>query len=335
MNIFVTGGAGYIGSHTVIELVNEGHTVVVADNLSNSSRESISRVEKIVGQHIPFYEVDICDKEALDKIFTEHDFDAVIHFAGLKAVAESVQDPLRYYQNNVGSSLVLLETMTVHNVKKLVFSSSATVYGSAPIPYVESAPAGRDITSPYGKTKYMVEEIMRDIAASNGSIEFTILRYFNPVGAHESGMIGEDPKGVPNNLMPFISQVASGQRDKLSVFGNDYDTPDGTCVRDYIHVTDVASGHVAAIAHSKPGFHAYNLGSGKGTSVLQLIHAFMKSTGVDIPYEFAPRRDGDLPEYYADASLAEKELKWKAIKTIQDACRDSWNWQSKNPNGYN
>ncbi len=334
MNILVTGGAGYIGSHTIIELLNEKHTVAVVDNLSNSNEESLRRVEQLTNTKVPFYDVDLCDTESVNRVFEENSFDAVIHFAGLKAVGESVADPLSYYKNNIDSTLVLLTVMASHNVKRLVFSSSATVYGSAPIPYVESFPAGRDITSPYGKTKYMIEEILSDLSMSDGSFELTVLRYFNPIGAHESGLIGEDPKGIPNNLMPYISQVAAGKREKLSVFGNDYSTPDGTCIRDYIHVTDVAKGHVAAINHGNSGFHVYNLGSGKGTSVLELVHAFEDATGVTISFEFAPRRDGDLPEFYADASLVQKELGWHTLKTIEEACRDSWNWQSQNPNGY-
>lgn len=334
MNILVTGGSGYIGSHTIIQLIQDGHTVVIVDNLVNSSTESMKRVEQITETTIPFYECDLRDKEQLDRVFVDNAFDAVIHFAGLKAVGESVQKPLYYYDNNLGSTMTLLDTMAKHNVKKFVFSSSATVYGSAPVPYIESHPAGRDITNPYGRTKYMIEEILSDIAASDPECEFTSLRYFNPIGAHQSGRIGEDPDGIPNNLMPFIAQVAVGKRDKLSVFGNDYDTIDGTGVRDYIHVVDLARGHVAALTHSQPGYHVYNLGSGTGTSVLELIHAFEKASGQSIPYEIAPRRAGDLPEYYANVDLAAQELEWQTELSIEDACRDTWNWQSKNPNGY-
>lgn len=334
MNILVTGGAGYIGTHTIIELIASGHSVIAVDNLVNSSQESIRRVEKITDTSIRFHNLDVCDSEKLNELFTSNNIDAVIHFAGLKAVGESVEKPLLYYRTNIDSTLSLLEIMKKHEVKKLVFSSSATVYGSAPVPYIETYPAGSDITSPYGKTKHMIEEILRDTLSSDSSLEFTALRYFNPIGSHESGLIGEDPRGIPNNLMPFISQVASGKREKLSVFGNDYNTPDGTCLRDYIHVMDIASGHVAAINHSKPGFHIFNLGSGVGTSVLELVHAFEQATGQEIAYEVAPRRAGDLPEFWADATLASSQLGWKTVRSIEDACRDSWNWQSQNPNGY-
>ncbi len=335
MNILVTGGAGYIGTHTIIELIASGHSVIVIDNLVNSSQESLRRVEEITDTTIPFYEADLRDYDTLGGIFNEHTIDAVIHFAGLKAVGESTENPSRYYRCNVGSTLNLLKIMNEYNVKKLIFSSSATVYGSAPVPYIESHPAGRDITSPYGKTKYMIEEILSDIATSDTSLEFTSLRYFNPIGAHPSGRIGEDPTGTPNNLMPYITQVASKKRESLRVWGNDYDTVDGTGVRDYIHVSDLAAGHVAALTHSSPGYHVYNLGSGKGTSVLELIHAFETATRQTIPYEVAPRRPGDLPEFYADAQLAHSALEWQTTKTIEDACRDSWNWQSHNPSGYN
>ncbi|MDB5184017.1 MAG: UDP-galactose-4-epimerase [Candidatus Saccharibacteria bacterium] len=334
MNVLVTGGAGYIGSHTIIELITAGHSVIAVDNLSNSSRESLHRVEKITKRTIPFYQIDIRDKPLLTKLFDENDIDAVIHFAGLKAVGESIQKPLLYYENNIDSTLELLEVMTKHDVKKLVFSSSATVYGSAPIPYAESMPTGIGITNPYGRTKYMIEEILSDHSKSDPSFEYTTLRYFNPVGAHESGLIGEDPNGVPNNLMPFVTQVAVGKRDKLQIFGNDYDTIDGTGVRDYIHVVDLAKGHLAAIKNSKPGYYAYNLGTGEGMSVLQLVHAFEKASGRPIPFDIVARRAGDLPEYYADATLAEQKLGWRAEKTIDDACNDSWRWQSQNPNGF-
>lgn len=334
MTILVTGGAGYIGSHTVIELIAAGHSAVIVDNFVNSSPESLRRIEQITGQQIPFYELDLRDSTSLDKVFSEHTIDAVIHFAGLKAVGESVEKPLHYYQSNLGSTFTLLESIQKHSVSNLVFSSSATVYGSAPIPYVETYPAGRDITNPYGRTKYMIEEMLRDETIARQGVSFTSLRYFNPIGAHPSGLIGEDPHGIPNNLMPYVSQVAVGKREKLSIFGNDYDTIDGTGVRDYIHVVDLAKGHVAALTHEKPGFRAINLGSGKGISVLELLHAFEKASGLTIPYEIAPRRAGDLPEYFADVSLAEQELEWKTQLTVEDACRDSWNWQSKNPDGY-
>lgn len=336
MNILVTGGAGYIGSHTIIELINNGHSVVVADNLINSNQESIRRVEKIVNQTIPFYEVDIAHTVELEKIFTEHSLDAAIHFAGLKAVGESVRMPLEYYDSNINSSLSLLRTMQKHDVKKLVFSSSATVYGDPGTPkYTETLPVGQNISSPYGQTKYMIEQIIKDFCASNPTFEASLLRYFNPIGAHESGQIGEDPEGIPNNLMPFIAQVASGQRDKLSIFGNDYDTPDGTCKRDYIHVVDLAKGHVAALERLGRGVATYNLGSGTPTSVSELVNTFIETTGQNIPYEFAPRREGDLAEFYADPTKAKKELNWETEKTIAQMCTDTWNWQSHNPKGYN
>jgi len=335
MNILVTGGAGYIGSHTVVELIAAGHDVVVVDNLINSSVESLRRVEKIVGKSIPFYEIDVRNAGALDKVFAKDSFDAVIHFAGLKAVGESVEKPLLYYENNLGMTFSLLDVMAKHDVKKIVFSSSATVYGTPKeLPLTEKSPVGISLTNPYGKTKYMIEEILRDVAAANPGFSASLLRYFNPIGAHESGQIGEDPQGIPNNLMPFISQVAVGKRDKLSVFGDDYDTPDGTGVRDYIHVVDLARGHVAALTHMQPGANAYNLGTGRGTSVLELIHAFESASGQTIPYQVIPRRPGDITSCYADAFKAEQELGWKAEKSIEDACRDSWRWQSQNPNGF-
>ena len=334
MKLLVTGGAGYIGSHTVIELIAKGHDVVVIDNLSNSSIEALRRVEEITGRTIPFYEADVRDQNALDNIFAAGDIDAVIHFAGLKAVGESVEKPLLYYQNNLDSTLVLLAAMQAHGVKKLVFSSSATVYGSAPVPYAEGAVVGQGITNPYGKTKYFIEEIIRDVSAADEEFEATILRYFNPIGAHPSGRIGEDPSGIPNNLMPYITQVATGRREKLNVFGGDYDTKDGTGVRDYIHVDDLAEGHVAAIEHSKPGFTAYNLGSGVGVSVLELVRAFEEASGRRIPYEIVDRRAGDLPESYALVDKAREELGWTVKRSIEDACADSWRWQSQNPKGY-
>lgn len=334
MKLLVTGGAGYIGSHTVIELIAKGHDVVVIDNLSNSSIEALRRVEEITGRTIPFYEADVRDRNALDNIFAAGDIDAVIHFAGLKAVGESVEKPLLYYQNNLDSTLVLLAAMQAHGVKKLVFSSSATVYGSAPVPYAEGAVVGQGITNPYGKTKYFIEEIIRDVSAADEEFEATILRYFNPIGAHPSGRIGEDPSGIPNNLMPYITQVATGRREKLNVFGGDYDTKDGTGVRDYIHVDDLAEGHVAAIEHLKPGFTAYNLGSGVGVSVLELVRAFEEASGQNIPYEIVDRRAGDLPESYALVDKAQKELSWTVRRSIEDACADSWRWQSQNPKGY-
>jgi UDP-glucose 4-epimerase len=334
MNILVTGGAGYIGSHTVVELLAHDHTVVIVDNLSNSSGEVVNRLATITGKSIPLHVFDLQDKDRLEQLFQEESFDAVIHFAGLKAVGESVEKPLLYYRNNIDSTLTLLEVMDKYNVHRLVFSSSATVYGSAPVPYTEKSPTGQGIVNTYGQTKYMIEQILQDVATANPANEFTILRYFNPIGAHKSGLIGEQPNGTPNNLMPYITQVAIGKRDKLSVFGDDYDTVDGTGVRDYVHVVDLARGHLAALEHSRPGTTAYNLGTGHGVSVLQLIHAFEEASGRKIPYQIEPRRSGDLPEYFADVQKAQDELGWKAEKTIGQACADSWRWQSANPNGY-
>ncbi len=334
MKLLVTGGAGYIGSHTVVELLTKGHDVVVIDNLSNSSREAVKRVEEISGKSVEFHEADVRNREALDTIFATGDIDAIIHFAGLKAVGESVDKPLMYYENNIDSTLVLIEAMQASGVKKLVFSSSATVYGSAPIPYSEDSVVGQGITNPYGRTKYFIEEIIRDVTVADPTFEGTILRYFNPIGAHPSGRIGENPSGIPNNLMPYITQVATGRREKLNVFGGDYETVDGTGVRDYIHVDDLAAGHVAAIEHSKPGFEAYNLGSGVGVSVLELVHAFEKASGQDIPYEIVDRRAGDLPEFYARADKAREVLGWSVQRSLEDACADSWRWQSQNPHGY-
>ena len=334
-NILVTGGAGYIGSHTLIELLNAGHATIVIDNLSNSSRESLRRVEEITGKSVVFYEADVRDKNALDAIFTDHQIDAVIHFAGLKAVGESVAKALLYYQNNLESTLTLLDTMQRFNVRKLVFSSSATVYGDPEtLPITESAP--RSATNPYGQTKLMIEQILQDISATNESWNITSLRYFNPVGAHPSGRIGENPNGIPNNLMPFVSQVAIGKRDSLSIFGNDYDTPDGTGVRDYIHVVDLAAGHVKALEriNMKKGLEIFNLGTGIGYSVLDIVKNFEKATGVDIPYIIGPRRPGDIATCYSDASKAKELLGWTAKNGIEEMCADSWRWQSQNPNGY-
>lgn len=335
MHILVTGGAGYIGSHTIVTLLEAGHTVTAVDNLQNSSAEAIRRVQEITGKPVEFHKFDLCDTDRLDTIFTSNTFDAVIHFAGLKAVGESVQNPLLYYRNNIDSTLSLLEVMAHHNVHKLVFSSSATVYGSAPFPYREDMPVGNGVTNPYAQTKYIIERIMLDVATTDSSNQFVALRYFNPVGAHASGRIGEDPKGIPNNLMPFISQTAAGVRDKLRIFGDDYDTIDGTCVRDYIHVVDLARGHLVALERLSPGFDAINLGSGEGTSVLQMVTAFERASDKKITYEIAPRRDGDLPEFYADASKAKELLGWHTEKSIEEMCADSWRWQSQNPNGYN
>ena len=336
MNILVTGGTGYIGSHTVIELLGAGHSVAVVDNLSNSSPESLRRVETITGRPVPFYEADIRDREALEAVFAEQRFDCCIHFAGLKAVGESVQKPWEYYENNIGGTLSLVDVMRRHDCKNIIFSSSATVYGDPTvIPITEKCPKGR-CTNPYGQTKSMLEEILTDIQKADPEWNVVLLRYFNPIGAHASGLIGEDPSGIPNNLMPYITQVAVGRREKLSVYGNDYDTPDGTGIRDYIHVVDLAKGHVAALKaiQTKCGTAVYNLGTGKGYSVLDMVKAFETATGVPVPYVIAPRRPGDIAESWSDPSKAARELGWKAEKSIEDMCRDSWNWQKKNPNGY-
>ena len=331
----VTGGAGYIGSHTLIELINNNFDVVVVDNLVNSSRESLRRVEQITGHEIPFIEADVRDQSALDDVFTTYDIDSVIHFAGLKAVGESVAKPLEYYDNNLVSTLALLEAMREHSVKQLVFSSSATVYGNpSELPLRETSTVGVGLTNPYGKTKYMIEQIIQDYCAADPAFEATILRYFNPIGAHQSGQIGEDPNGIPNNLLPYVAQVAVGKLQSVGVFGNDYDTPDGTGVRDYIHVVDLARGHVAALQHMKAGANVYNLGTGSGTSVLEIIKAFSKACGRDLPYEIKPRRAGDIAACYADCSKAERELGWRAELSIEQACADSWRRQSQNPNGF-
>ena len=331
----VTGGAGYIGSHTLIELINNNFEVVVIDNLANSSRESLRRVEQITGHEIPFIEADVRDQSALSDIFTTYDIDSVIHFAGLKAVGESVAKPLEYYDNNLVSTLALLEAMRKHSVNQLVFSSSATVYGSpSELPLRETSTVGVGLTNPYGKTKYMIEQIIQDYCAADPAFEATILRYFNPIGAHQSGQIGEDPNGIPNNLLPYVAQVAVGKLQSVGVFGDDYDTPDGTGVRDYIHVVDLARGHVAALQHMKAGASIYNLGTGNGTSVLEIIKAFSKACGRDLPYEIKPRRTGDIAACYADCSKAERELGWRAELSIEQACADSWRWQSQNPNGF-
>ena len=331
----VTGGAGYIGSHTLIELINNNFEVMVIDNLANSSRESLRRVEQITGHEIPFIEADVRDQSVLDDIFTTYDIDSVIHFAGLKAVGESVVKPLEYYDNNLVSTMALLEAMREHNVKQLVFSSSATVYGNpSELPLHETSTVGVGLTNPYGKTKYMIEQIIQDYCAADPTFEATILRYFNPIGAHQSGQIGEDPNGIPNNLLPYVAQVAVGKLQSVGVFGDDYDTPDGTGVRDYIHVVDLARGHVAALQHMKAGANVYNLGTGSGTSVLEIIKAFSKACGRDLPYEIKPRRAGDIAACYADCSKAERELGWRAELSIEQACADSWRWQSQNPNGF-
>ena len=335
MTILVTGGAGYIGSHTCIELLNQGHKVVVVDNLVNSHSESLQRVEELTGKNIPFYAVDLSNEAEITKVFSEHSIEAVIHFAGLKAVSESVEQPIRYYDNNIKSTLVLCKLMQSFSVKHLVFSSSATVYGLAesnPIP--ETAPLSA--TNPYGRTKLFIEYILNDWITTFDGASVALLRYFNPVGAHASGRIGEDPQGIPNNLMPYITQVAAGRREKLSIFGNDYDTVDGTGVRDYIHVVDLAMGHVKALDAliHLTGSHVYNLGTGNGTSVLELVQAFQQATGQPIPYEISARRPGDVATCFADSSKAERELNWKAVRGIVEMCRDSWKWQKENPNGY-
>lgn len=335
MKILVTGGVGYIGSHTIVELLETDNEVFVIDNLSNSSEEALKRVEKITGKTTTFYNADIRDETVLDGIFEKHDIDAVIHFAGLKAVGESVEKPLDYYDNNVGGSIVLFQAMRRHGVKKLVFSSSATVYGTPEkLPILEDDRVGVGITNPYGQTKFMIEQILRDASKADASLEITLLRYFNPVGAHESGLIGEDPNGIPNNLLPYVSQVAIGKLEKVNVFGGNYDTPDGTGVRDYIHVVDLARGHLSALERSSQGVEAYNLCTGKGTSVLELIAAFSQASGKDIPYQIVEHRPGDIAACYASPEKANQKLGWFAEKTIQEACKDSWRWQSQNPNGY-
>ena len=336
MRILVTGGAGYIGSHTCIELINAGYDVVVLDNLCNSSKESLNRVEKIVGREIKFYEADIRDAKALKEIFAAEEIDAVIHFAGLKAVGESVAKPLEYYDNNINGTLVLCSAMKDAGVKNIIFSSSATVYGDpAFIPITEECPKGQ-CTNPYGWSKSMLEQILTDIHTSDPEWNVVLLRYFNPVGAHKSGTIGENPKGIPNNLMPYITQVAVGKREFLGVFGDDYNTPDGTGVRDYIHVVDLADGHVKALKkiEEKAGVCVYNLGTGNGYSVLDMVKAFSKACGKDLPYKILERRPGDIAMCYADPAKAKEELGWEAIRGLDEMCEDSWRWQSTNPNGY-
>lgn len=336
MSILVTGGAGYIGSHTCVELLEAGYEVVVVDNLYNASPKAIERVEEITGKKVTFYEADLLDKEALEKIFANHDIDAVIHFAGYKAVGESVQKPIEYYHNNMTGTLILCDVMRNHGVKNIVFSSSATVYGDpAQIPITENCPKGQP-TNPYGWTKSMLEQVLTDIHTSDPEWNVILLRYFNPIGAHKSGIIGEDPKGIPNNLVPYIAQVAVGKRAALGVFGNDYDTPDGTGVRDYIHVVDLAAGHVKAIEKIKqnPGVEVYNLGTGNGYSVLQVVEAFGKACGHPIPYEIKPRREGDIATCYCDPQKAKEDLGWTAKYGVDEMCQDTWRWQSGNPNGY-
>lgn len=336
MAILVTGGAGYIGSHTCVELLNSGYDVVVVDNLCNSSRISLERVEQITGKSLKFYETDVLDKQALEHVFEKEEIDSVINFAGLKAVGESVSKPLEYYHNNITGTLILCDVMRNHGVKNIIFSSSATVYGDpAFIPITEECPKGQ-ITNPYGQTKSMLEQILTDFHVADPEWNIVLLRYFNPIGAHESGLIGEDPKGIPNNLVPYIAQVAVGKLEKLGVFGDDYDTPDGTGVRDYIHVVDLAKGHVKALKKLAPGsgVSIYNLGTGNGYSVFDVLHAYEKACGKTLPYQVKPRRAGDIATCYCDASKAKNELGWTAEKGIEEMCADSWRWQSTNPNGY-
>lgn len=336
MAILVTGGAGYIGSHTVVELLDAGYEAVVVDNLCNSSRESIARVEDITGKNVKFYEADILDEDALEQIFVNEDIESCIHFAGLKAVGESVAKPWLYYNNNITGTLTLLKVMERHNVRNIVFSSSATVYGAPEeIPITENCPKG-EITNPYGQTKSMLEQILTDIQKADDRWNVILLRYFNPIGAHKSGKIGENPNGIPNNLMPYITQVAIGKLKELSVYGNDYPTHDGTGVRDYIHVVDLAKGHVAAVDYCEnhDGTEVFNLGTGVGYSVLDIVNTFSRVNGIKIPYKIVGRRDGDIAECYADASKAQEVLGWSAELTLEDMCRDSWNWQKKNPDGY-
>ncbi len=333
--VLVTGGVGYIGNHTVVELLNNNYEVVIVDNYSNSKPEVLNRIKQITGKDVTFYEADLLDKPALEAIFERETIDSVIHFAGYKAVGESVAMPINYYHNNITGTLMLLEVMKANNVKKIVFSSSATVYGMNNVsPLTEDMPTSA--TNPYGYTKVMIEQILQDVHVSDNEWDMALLRYFNPIGAHESGLIGEDPSGIPNNLMPYITQVAVGKRPQLSVFGNDYDTPDGTGVRDYIHVVDLAKGHLKALESFEklPGVGIYNLGTGVGYSVLDLVHNFEKANDLAIPYTIVDRRPGDIGTCYADASRASELLNWQTEKDLEDMCRDSWNWQKNNPNGY-
>ena len=335
MVVLVTGGAGYIGSHTCVELLKKGYEIVVVDNFANSHPKAVERIKKITGKDFPFYEMDICDEDALDQVCNNHRIDCVIHFAGLKAVGESVSMPLAYYENNICSTIKLLKAMEKHGIKHIIFSSSATVYsGENQMPLTEESIRG--CINPYGWTKFMCEQIISDAIAARENCSAVLLRYFNPIGAHESGLIGEDPSGIPNNLLPYVSQTAAGKRAELSVYGDDYDTIDGTGVRDYIHVTDLVAGHVAAIKYctATEGTHAFNLGTGQGTSVLEIVHAFEKVNGVKVSYRIAARRPGDLATCYADPSKAERMLHWRTEKTLEEACADIWRWQTNNPNGY-
>ena len=336
MKILLTGGAGYIGSHTCVELIRAGYEPLIADNFSNSSPEVLNRIRKITGQSVKCFECDVLDGAAVSKIFAENEIDAVIHFAGFKAVGESTAQPLKYYRNNIDSALTVLEAMAENGCKKIVFSSSATVYGEPDtVCYNEELPAG-GCTNPYAWTKMMIERIIMDTASADKELSAVILRYFNPIGAHESGTMGEDPRGIPNNLLPYVTQVAVGRREYLSVFGNDYPTPDGTGVRDYIHVVDLARGHVAALRYAcgNRGAETFNLGSGRGHSVMEVISAFERASGKPLAYKFAPRRPGDIAEYYANPEKANRELNWKTEKTLEDMCADSWRWQKNNPDGY-
>ena len=335
MNILVTGGAGYIGSHTSVELLNAGYDIVVVDNLDNSDIKAVETVKRLTGKDFKFYPYDLLDREKLEEIFKDNKIDAVIHFAGLKAVGESTQIPLRYYHNNITGTLILMELMEKYDVNNIVFSSSATVYGMPKsVPITEDFPLST--TNPYGSTKLMIENIMKDVAKANPKLSVTLLRYFNPIGAHKSGELGEDPKGIPNNLLPYVAQVAVGKLEKVHVYGNDYPTPDGTGVRDYIHVVDLALGHLKAIEHcsGKEGVHIYNLGTGNGYSVLEIIEAFEKACKKELPYQIDPRRPGDIAECWADPSKAKNELGWAAERGIAEMCEDLWRWQSKHPNGF-
>lgn len=334
--VLLTGGAGYIGSHTAVAMIEAGFDVVIADNLSNSSSAVIERIEEITGVRPRLYAIDVADRDELSRVFDENDISGVVHFAGLKAVGESVNKPVLYYRNNIDTTLTLLEVMKEYGVKSFVFSSSATVYGEDnPYPYVETMSRGL-CSNPYGWTKAMNEQILSDAAAADTELSVVLLRYFNPIGAHESGLIGEDPRGIPNNLMPYISQVAVGRREELTIFGNDYDTPDGTCRRDYLHVMDLAEGHVKAVeyASNNKGTEVFNLGTGTPYSVLEIVGAFEKANGIEIPYKFGARREGDLPEFWANADKARRVLGWEAGRSLENMCRDSWNWQRKNPEGY-
>lgn len=333
MSILVTGGSGYIGSHTCLELIKADYDVIVIDNLSNSHKISLDRIKEMTGKNIEFYNVDLMDRASLEKIFKMHNIEAVMHFAGLKAVGESVTKPLLYYKNNIISSLVLFEVMAKFNVKKLVFSSSATVYGFQKVTPIKES-ATRSTTNPYGSTKLIIEQILEDIAFSDKEWDISVLRYFNPIGADSSGLLGEDPNGIPNNLMPYITQVALGKLDELSIFGQDYETKDGTGIRDYIHVVDLAKGHIKALQYPHKGVEAFNLGTGTGSSVLDLVTTFELATGVNIKHKFVKRRPGDIACCYADVSKAELILGWKAEKNLYEMCKDSWRWQSKNPEGY-